>query len=105
MRVAYRGALLGLAARDLRGDVDVADVAAELADLAAATLEARWPWPGPSSGRPRRPAGSRSSRWASAVAASSTTSATSTSCSWRSRVEGAAEEPALQRGRRAGRRR
>jgi [glutamine synthetase] adenylyltransferase / [glutamine synthetase]-adenylyl-L-tyrosine phosphorylase len=39
MRVAYRGALLGLAARDLRGDVDVADVAAELADLAAATLE------------------------------------------------------------------
>ncbi|HVE30447.1 MAG TPA: bifunctional [glutamine synthetase] adenylyltransferase/[glutamine synthetase]-adenylyl-L-tyrosine phosphorylase, partial [Mycobacteriales bacterium] len=39
MRVSYRGALLGLAARDLRGDVDVADVAAELADLAAATLE------------------------------------------------------------------
>jgi [glutamine synthetase] adenylyltransferase / [glutamine synthetase]-adenylyl-L-tyrosine phosphorylase len=39
MRVSYRGALLGLAARDLRGDVDVADVAAELADLATATLE------------------------------------------------------------------
>ena len=40
LRVAYRGALLGLAARDLSGSIDVADVAAELADLAAATLEA-----------------------------------------------------------------
>jgi glutamate-ammonia-ligase adenylyltransferase len=40
LRVAYRGALLGLAARDLTGAVSVGDVAAELADLAAATLEA-----------------------------------------------------------------
>jgi len=39
LRVAYRGALLGLAARDLAG-ADVGDVAAELADLAGATLEA-----------------------------------------------------------------
>jgi glutamate-ammonia-ligase adenylyltransferase len=38
--VAYRGALVRLAARDLTGAVDVSDVAAELADLAAATLEA-----------------------------------------------------------------
>ena len=40
LRVAYRGALLGLAARDVGGGLDVADVAAELADLAGATLEA-----------------------------------------------------------------
>lgn len=40
LRVAYRGAVLRLAARDLTGAVDVSDVAAELADLAAATLEA-----------------------------------------------------------------
>ncbi|MDQ1627566.1 MAG: [glutamine synthetase] adenylyltransferase / [glutamine synthetase]-adenylyl-L-tyrosine [Actinomycetota bacterium] len=40
LRVAYRGALLRLAARDLAGGADVVDVAAELADLAAATLEA-----------------------------------------------------------------
>jgi glutamate-ammonia-ligase adenylyltransferase len=40
LRVAYRKALLGLAARDLAGHADVADVSAELADLAAATLEA-----------------------------------------------------------------
>jgi [glutamine synthetase] adenylyltransferase / [glutamine synthetase]-adenylyl-L-tyrosine phosphorylase len=40
LRVAYRGALLRLAARDLTGSVEVSDVAAELADLAAATLEA-----------------------------------------------------------------
>jgi [glutamine synthetase] adenylyltransferase / [glutamine synthetase]-adenylyl-L-tyrosine phosphorylase len=40
LRVAYRGALLRLAARDLTAAVDVSDVAAELADLAAATLEA-----------------------------------------------------------------
>ena len=40
LRVAYRGSLVGLAARDLCGRADVADVAAELADLAAATLEA-----------------------------------------------------------------
>jgi glutamate-ammonia-ligase adenylyltransferase len=40
LRVAYRGALLRLAARDLTGAANVSDVAAELADLAAGTLEA-----------------------------------------------------------------
>ncbi|HTE73218.1 MAG TPA: bifunctional [glutamine synthetase] adenylyltransferase/[glutamine synthetase]-adenylyl-L-tyrosine phosphorylase [Actinomycetes bacterium] len=40
LRVAYHGALLGLAARDVGGGLEVADVAAELADLAGATLEA-----------------------------------------------------------------
>jgi glutamate-ammonia-ligase adenylyltransferase len=40
LRAAYRSALLDLAARDLAGGVGVDDVAAELADLAAAALEA-----------------------------------------------------------------
>jgi len=40
LRVGYRRLLLQLAARDLGGDVGVDDVAAELSDLAAATLEA-----------------------------------------------------------------
>jgi glutamate-ammonia-ligase adenylyltransferase len=40
LRVAYRGALLGLAARDVGGGLDVAEIAADLADLAGATLEA-----------------------------------------------------------------
>ncbi|HET6911443.1 MAG TPA: bifunctional [glutamine synthetase] adenylyltransferase/[glutamine synthetase]-adenylyl-L-tyrosine phosphorylase [Mycobacteriales bacterium] len=40
LRVAYRRALLVLAARDLDGGLDVADVAGELADLAEATLAA-----------------------------------------------------------------
>ncbi|MBT2209600.1 bifunctional [glutamine synthetase] adenylyltransferase/[glutamine synthetase]-adenylyl-L-tyrosine phosphorylase [Actinomadura sp. NEAU-AAG7] len=40
LRVAYRRRLLALAGRDLCGDLDVADVAAALADLAAAALEA-----------------------------------------------------------------
>lgn len=40
LRVEYRRLLLGLAARDLAGDVVVDDVAAELADLAEATLTA-----------------------------------------------------------------
>jgi [glutamine synthetase] adenylyltransferase / [glutamine synthetase]-adenylyl-L-tyrosine phosphorylase len=40
LRVAYRRQLLSLAARDLAGDVEVDDVAAELADLAEATLGA-----------------------------------------------------------------
>ena len=40
LRVAYRRRLLALAGRDLAGAADVADVAAELADLAAAALEA-----------------------------------------------------------------
>ncbi|GAA4145056.1 bifunctional [glutamine synthetase] adenylyltransferase/[glutamine synthetase]-adenylyl-L-tyrosine phosphorylase [Actinomadura keratinilytica] len=40
LRVAYRRRLLGLAGRDLTGAADVAEVAAELADLAAAALQA-----------------------------------------------------------------
>jgi len=40
LRVAYRTALLQLAARDVSGALDVGDVAGELADLAAAALEA-----------------------------------------------------------------
>ena len=40
LRVEYRRHLLRLAARDLGGHLAVGDVAAELADLAAATLEA-----------------------------------------------------------------
>ena len=40
LRVAYRRRLLGLAARDLSGAVAVDEVGAELADLAAAALEA-----------------------------------------------------------------
>jgi [glutamine synthetase] adenylyltransferase / [glutamine synthetase]-adenylyl-L-tyrosine phosphorylase len=40
LRTAYRRCLLRLAARDLSGKVDLPDVAAELADLAAATLTA-----------------------------------------------------------------
>ncbi|WP_141577208.1 bifunctional [glutamine synthetase] adenylyltransferase/[glutamine synthetase]-adenylyl-L-tyrosine phosphorylase [Actinomadura sp. WMMA1423] len=40
LRVAYRRRLLALAGRDLIGLADVAEVAAELADLAAAALEA-----------------------------------------------------------------
>ncbi len=40
LRIGYRNLLLGLAARDLADGVEVADVAAELADLAGATLEA-----------------------------------------------------------------
>ncbi|MDQ1689642.1 MAG: [glutamine synthetase] adenylyltransferase / [glutamine synthetase]-adenylyl-L-tyrosine [Frankiaceae bacterium] len=40
LRVAYRRHLLGLAARDLSGTVELDEVAAELADLAGATLEA-----------------------------------------------------------------
>ncbi|HVT22968.1 MAG TPA: bifunctional [glutamine synthetase] adenylyltransferase/[glutamine synthetase]-adenylyl-L-tyrosine phosphorylase [Mycobacteriales bacterium] len=40
LRIGYRKALLGLAARDLWADLAVDDVAAELADLAEATLGA-----------------------------------------------------------------
>ncbi|MCA1823594.1 MAG: bifunctional [glutamine synthetase] adenylyltransferase/[glutamine synthetase]-adenylyl-L-tyrosine phosphorylase [Mycobacteriales bacterium] len=40
LRVAYRGALLELAARDLSAGLAVDDVAGELADIAAATLDA-----------------------------------------------------------------
>ena len=40
LRAAYRRCLLALAARDLSGSLAVEDVAAELADLAAATLSA-----------------------------------------------------------------
>jgi glutamate-ammonia-ligase adenylyltransferase len=73
LRLAYRNLLLGLAARDLAEGAEVADVAAELADLAGATLEAALAL--------ARAAGSLSSRWASAAAASSTTSAMWTSSS------------------------
>ncbi|GGR15885.1 bifunctional [glutamine synthetase] adenylyltransferase/[glutamine synthetase]-adenylyl-L-tyrosine phosphorylase [Streptomyces roseolus] len=40
LRVAYRRCLLGIAARDVCGTTDVAQTAAELADLATATLRA-----------------------------------------------------------------
>ncbi|MFJ8868497.1 bifunctional [glutamine synthetase] adenylyltransferase/[glutamine synthetase]-adenylyl-L-tyrosine phosphorylase [Streptomyces sp. NPDC102473] len=40
LRVAYRRSLLSIAARDVCGTTDVAQVAAELADLATATLRA-----------------------------------------------------------------
>lgn len=40
LRVAYRRALLSIAARDVCGTSDVAETAAELADLATATLRA-----------------------------------------------------------------
>ncbi|MER7155381.1 bifunctional glutamine-synthetase adenylyltransferase/deadenyltransferase, partial [Streptomyces lydicus] len=40
LRAAYRRALLGIAARDVCGTTDVAEVAAELADLATATVRA-----------------------------------------------------------------
>ncbi|MFF9812607.1 bifunctional [glutamine synthetase] adenylyltransferase/[glutamine synthetase]-adenylyl-L-tyrosine phosphorylase [Streptomyces sp. NPDC014006] len=40
LRVAYRRCLLSIAARDVCGTTDVAEVAAELADLATATLRA-----------------------------------------------------------------
>ncbi|MFI8996900.1 bifunctional [glutamine synthetase] adenylyltransferase/[glutamine synthetase]-adenylyl-L-tyrosine phosphorylase [Streptomyces sp. NPDC053542] len=40
LRAAYRRALLGIAARDVCGTIDVAQTAAELADLATATLRA-----------------------------------------------------------------
>ena len=40
LRVAYRGRLLHLAARDLTGAMTLGETAAELADLAAAALEA-----------------------------------------------------------------
>ena len=40
LRTAYRAALVRLAARDVAGEITVDDVAAELADLAAATLDA-----------------------------------------------------------------
>ncbi|MFI2187850.1 bifunctional [glutamine synthetase] adenylyltransferase/[glutamine synthetase]-adenylyl-L-tyrosine phosphorylase [Streptomyces sioyaensis] len=40
LRTAYRRALLGIAARDVCGTTDVAEAAAELADLATATIRA-----------------------------------------------------------------
>ena len=40
LRVAYRRRLLHLAARDLTGAATLGQIAAELADLAAAALEA-----------------------------------------------------------------
>lgn len=40
LRVGYRNLLLGIAARDVSGELDVAEVATELADLAGGALEA-----------------------------------------------------------------
>ncbi|MFD4988836.1 bifunctional [glutamine synthetase] adenylyltransferase/[glutamine synthetase]-adenylyl-L-tyrosine phosphorylase [Streptomyces sp. NPDC058374] len=40
LRVAYRRSLLSIAARDVCGTIDIAETAAELADLATATLRA-----------------------------------------------------------------
>ncbi|GFM96716.1 hypothetical protein Sfulv_15270 [Streptomyces fulvorobeus] len=40
LRIAYRRCLLAIAARDVSGTIDVAETAAELADLATATLRA-----------------------------------------------------------------
>ena len=58
LRVAYRRVLLGLAARDLAHDLGVDDAAAELADLATATLDAALAIARPAPGRtpPRWPA-------------------------------------------------
>ena len=79
LRVAYRRCLLRLAARDVGGGGRRRRRAAELADLAAATLEAALAIArGRASADAAAAAGSPSSRWASAAAASSTTSATST---------------------------
>ena len=78
LRVAYRRRLLQIAALDLADGLDVAAVSAELADLAAATLDAGLAIAGPACRRTPRRAGWRSSGWANAVAASSTMSPTST---------------------------
>jgi glutamate-ammonia-ligase adenylyltransferase len=59
LRVAYRRQLLRLAARDLTGAADLADVAAELADLAAASLAAAL-----SVARSRLPSGAAPCRFA-----------------------------------------
>ena len=60
-----------IAARDVCGTTDVAETAAELADLATATLRAALAIAARRSARRRRAAaGSRSSRWASAAATS-----------------------------------
>jgi [glutamine synthetase] adenylyltransferase / [glutamine synthetase]-adenylyl-L-tyrosine phosphorylase len=59
LRVAYRRRLLRLAARDLTGAADLADVAAELADLAAASLAAAL-----SVARSRQPSGAAPGRLA-----------------------------------------
>ena len=79
LRVEYRRILLRLAARDLAHHVGVDDAAAELADLAAGTLDAALAVARARVGDERRDApGSPWSRWASAAATSSTTSPTST---------------------------
>ena len=78
LRVAYRRRLLQIAALDLADGLDVAAVSAELADLAAATLDAGLAIAGPACRRTPRRAGWPSSGWANAVAASSTMSPMST---------------------------
>ena len=78
-------AILSLAGRDLGDGLPAEEVAAELADIAAAVLTA-----GLALAVAEQPAGRRACRlaviaWASAAGGSSTTSATSTSSSWPSR--------------------
>ena len=91
LRVEYRRHLLRLASRDLAHHVGLDDAAAEISDLAGATLDGALAVARARVGEPAHAVrGSRSSRWASAVATSSTTSPTSTwssSTSRRSRGE------------------
>ena len=76
LAAAYRRRLLHLAARDLTGAVTVDETAAELADLAAAALEAALAIARSELPPGSAPRGSPSSPWASAADASSTTPAT-----------------------------
>ena len=60
LRIAYRRCLLSIAARDVCGTTDLTETAAELADLATATLRAALAIAdGGGAGRRRRVAGSR----------------------------------------------
>ena len=78
LRVEYRRHLLRLASRDLAHHVGLDDAAAEISDLAAATLDGALAVARARVGDAAAGCGSRSSRWASAAATSSTTSPTST---------------------------
>lgn len=68
LRIAYRRCLLSIAARDVCATIDVAQTAAELADLATATLRAALRIAIAAAPRTRPSAGSPSSPWASAAA-------------------------------------
>lgn len=59
LRVAYRRCLLSIAARDVCGTTDVTQTAAELADLATATLRAALVMAETEAPRTRRPAASQ----------------------------------------------